>query len=739
MKQTLKLIALTLGIASHLPAHAQVSWTRVAGRSVQSSHLASPAPVFYTSPASVASTLSATSQSAPAIIDLPLPDGSTRSFRVLPSSLLPAALAAKYPRIRTYTATAVGEPSITANLDLTPHGFHAMIYNGEHTSFVDPAADAQDGFYSAHYKHDELRLPGEGHGCQEIPNAAIAARTTATSARLLSGYTLRRYRLAISCTHQYAQKVTGMASPTREDVLSKMTTTMNRVNGIYERELSVTMQFVANEDTLIFTTASGDPLGGYNENASGLMSENQDVTDARIGSANYDIGHAFSTGAGGLSQVGVVCKAGLKAQSVTGSENPSGDGFDVDYVAHEIGHEYGSDHTFNNNQSYACSGNAVPTNAFEPGSGSTIMAYAGICTPDNVQANSNDYFHASSLRQMATYVSNAGDVCASRSPTGNLPPGVGAIASSYAIPARTPFELIAPIAHDSTGGAALTYCWEQWNLGDFGLTQANASAFGPLFRSFEPSASPVRTFPSKTLLLNGVTSNASVDKASGEKLPVVTRSMTFKLTVRSLKGQHGCFAITNDTVHVAVASTGSTGFTVTSQNATGISYQGYSNQQITWNVAGSDLAPVSTADVDIYMSPDGGETWPYHLGKFANNGSANVAIPNPDSNINAARFKVKGTGNIFFNVNTKDFKVVRNFESSIKVTPIPASTVLHLVSDNTMPIKAAIFDIAGRRIWEGEIATGATDIPVQYWPAGIYIMKLADSGNGRSIRRLVVE
>jgi len=744
MKRTITLITFLLAVCAAERVFAGGIWQKAVARpgTERTGHLPANTPTYRVDVAALKASLTASAKSADGrILELPMPDGTTRSFRVTQTSILPPALAAKYPEVQTFTGIAVDDEGVTAKLDYTVYGFHGMVYDGVNTSLIDPAGNPDDGFYTVHYKRDEIRNAGEGVGCETLKtngkSPAAQAKTTDAQQRVLNGYVLRKYRLALSCTHQYAQKVTGSAAPSKAEVLSKMTTTMNRVNGVYERELSVTMVFVANEDAIIFPVATGDPIGDYNSSASSLLGENQKLCDTVIGSANYDIGHSFSTGAGGLSQVGVVCKIGMKAQSVTGSETPYGDGFDIDYVAHEMGHEFASDHTFNNSQSGACNANGVATTAFEPGSGSTIMAYAGICGPDNIQAHSDAYFHAASLSQIRAYIVNDGDACASKTPTGNKPPGVAAFGASYTIPARTPFELIAPDAFDSTGGSSITYCWEQWNLGEFGQTQANTKLRGPLFRSFSPVGTTVRTFPDMEMIRNGIISNASIDKASGEKLPDTGRFMTFKVGVRSVHNNYGCFTLPDDTIHIDVVRTGATGFTVTSQNTTGITYEGNSSQTVTWDIAGSNNAPINAAEVEIFMSADKGNTWTYSLGKFPNNGSASVTVPNPDTNITAARFKVKGAHNVFFNVNSKDFRVERNFESTVKLFPVPVAGTLHVSSENNGVVQAFITNMAGRIEWQGEI-NATLDLPVQYWASGVYILKMVDSSGRRTIRKFVI-
>ena len=422
-----------------------------------------------------------------------------------------------------------------------------------------------EGFYSCYYKKDRKLPVGQLMHCESAEE--LNEEELFTNAKLiklrLNGQLIRTFRLALACTGEYAIAVAG-PSPTKSAVLSKMITSINRVNGVFEREIAVHLNLVANNDTLIFLDPATDPYSN-SSSAGSMLSENPGVVNSRIGLSNYDMGHVFSTGAGGQAQKASVCKNSTKAQGITGRPNPTGDAFDIDYVAHEMGHQLGADHTFNSSMGSCGGGNIVNSSAYEPGSGSTIMAYAGICNSDNLQSHSDDYFHARSLDQIINYLESSSGSCAVTSPSQNNVPVVPSFTQSFTVPMLTPFELTAPMAIDADHDS-LTYCWEQWNRGNYGTSLVAASTSGPIFRSFKPDTSTTRVFPKLDTLVDGITSY------KGEKLPDVDRFLTFRLTVRDLYNGFGSFNFSDDSIHLDVTSAAGP-FTVTSP-ATNVNWLG---------------------------------------------------------------------------------------------------------------------------------------------------------------------
>jgi hypothetical protein len=596
------------------------------------------------------------------VLELPYPDGSFHTYKVWESSIMESGLAAKFPQIKTYFGFDMANPGATLKLDINPINFHAMVFDGTRTFMINPRNRNNATIYASFFKKDLIRTYQQQMHCEIgqtasgiVPNGSpitIGSGLPAlnTTAQRTNGTVHKKYRLALACTYEYACAVTGSTTPTQAPVLAAMVTSVNRVNGVYENEFGVTLTLVNNTNLLIYLT-SADPY--TNNNGSTMLGQNQTTVTTTIGSANYDIGHVFSTGGGGIASLGCVCGS-VKAQGVTGSPSPVGDAYDIDYVAHEMGHQFGCNHTFNSN-SGSCSGNRNNTTAYEPLSGTTIMAYAGICSPDDIQQHSDPYFHAASLVEASKFITTGSGTCyTTATPTNPTPSTVPSILATYNIPFKTPFELTAPIATDPDH-QSMTYCWEAWNLGNFGTAWTTAYTAGPNFRSFNPDTSRTRVFP----MPSRVVRNTASPNYLGEKLPEVARKITAKLTVRDINNGIGCFNFTDDSVNINAINT-TNAFTVLTPATTATTWVGGTNQTVTWNVVGTTAAPINCNFVNIYLSVDSGYTFPYVLAShIANSGTATFSVPNINTT-NKARVKVKGDSNIFFNLNPSVFTIQKN-------------------------------------------------------------------------------
>ncbi|HJQ71162.1 MAG TPA: zinc-dependent metalloprotease family protein [Blastocatellia bacterium] len=582
-------------------------------------------------------------------ITLPMPDGKLARFHAEESPIMEPGLAAQFPEIKTYRGQGIDDPTATTRFDLTPAGFHAIVLSASDTVYVDPYAKDETAHYVSYYKRD-YRRQGASFQCffdeanKDLPQAPARQAPSVSNAG-----TLRTYRLALAATVEY----TAAAGGTVPAAMARMTTTMNRVNGIYERDLSIRMVMVANNASLVFTA---EPDGYTNNNGFTMLGQNQTKLDTVIGNANYDIGHVFSTGGGGVAQLNVPCVTNNKARGVTGLSNPVGDVFDVDYVSHEIGHQFGANHTFNGS-SGSCSSSFSPAK-HEPGSGSTIMAYAGICSLQDLQLNSNDYFHVKSIEEILDYVTNGSGTCAAQTATGNSQPTVNA-GPDFTIPKGTPFTLTA--TGGDPNGDALTYCWEEYDLGPSSPPDNDADGFArPIFRSYSPVPSSSRTFPSLGYILNNANTpppsyacaNGVGVCATGEVLPAITRQMSFQVTARDNRAGGG--GISTDTVAINVTATSGPFFIMQPDTAT--TWNSGESQTVTWDVANTTAGPVNCANVKISLSTDGGNTFPVVVAASTpNDGTQNVIVPCAPTT--KARIKVEAVGNIFFDVSSADFTI----------------------------------------------------------------------------------
>lgn len=576
-------------------------------------------------------------QTSNVIVAFPNTEGVLSNFRIYDSPIMEEELAVKYPDMKTYLGKGIDDPTATMRFSITEFGLHAMILSGTlGTVYIDTYTSDLENYIVYNRTHLQRTSTFEC-GFDEMNHDAFKTVVNDDiELNRASDGNFRIYRLAMACTGEYAAFHGGTVSA----ALAAIVVTINRVNSIYERDFSARLSLVANNNLLIYTNGATDPY--TNNNGGAMLGENQVNITNVIGSANYDIGHVVSTGGGGVAGLGVVCNNSQKARGVTGSPAPVGDPFDIDYVAHEIGHQFGCNHTFNGSSGNCGGGNRNNETAVEPGSGTTIMAYAGICSPQNVQNNSDAHFSFISIAQ-ANARTLLGTNCANTTANGNVAPVVNA-GPDYIIPNGTAF-ILKGSATDANNDA-LTYCWEQTNNDISVQPPLQTSTTGPNFRSRLPMASPERYMPR---IQDVVNNNLA---PTWEVIPNVARTMNFALTVRDNRAPNGGQTGRDDMV-VTTAAVGP--FLVNVPN-TAVSWTVGTNQNVTWTVAGTDSNGINASYVDILLSTDGGFTYPIFLAsKVPNDGSEIITVPN---NVGAQnRIMVRGYNHIFYDISNTNFTI----------------------------------------------------------------------------------
>lgn len=669
------------------------------------------------------------------IIPFPNGEGELENFAVYEASVLHPVLQAKYPNIRSYVGQGIENPSTSIRFSTTLFGLHVMMFSTQGTSYIEPYT--KDLQHYIVYKKSDIKSPHH-FSCLVNDEPVVNVPTNDKPLSVLaSDGTLRTYRLAMACTVEYADfhidqagLNVGTIQQQKEAVLAAMNVTMTRVNGIYERDMAITMQLIPENEDIIFINSDNFS----NNNSGALLGQVQSVIDNIIGFNNYDIGHVVSTGDGGVASLGSVCSSN-KARGVTGRPSPVGDPFDVDYVAHEMGHQFGATHTFNN------SFQRQSSTAVEPGSGSTIMAYAGI-SPPNVQSNSDDYFHTISISQMVNFVDGSGGNCATETDNANTAPFISFL-NSYTIPKTTAF-LLRGNGFDADAGASLTYCWEQVNAnGNSSTVNSSPSPFsatGPNFRSLPPSESPNRYMPDLNDVLAG---NLT---PTWEVVSSVARTFNFALTIRDNQVPNGGQTVRDD-ITVSVVNTAGP-FIVTSQDTNGIIWAGTEQQTITWNVAGTTANGINTANVTIRLSTDGGQNFDTVLAENTpNDGTEVITVPNIDAA--NCRIMVSADSNIYYAVNSKAFSIdmtnsAENFGiDSFTLYPNPnnGSFRISFLSDTTDDVAISVHDVRGREVFNTIYKNEGLfnrNINVQDLQSGMYIVTIAN-GSRKVIKKIIVE
>lgn len=677
------------------------------------------------SPERVKQRLNQHSVNTPMIV--PLPNGQTATYHFTYQPVMVPELAAKYPEIATFTAVDANNPANHGSFDLTPQGFHGMFTHEGKRIMIDPTLVGNTTHYSNYFAKDAIQQqprkpdvflkrvsqhhthsqdhhshsPSHNHNHNHDSASQLSpkpsrsqpmAKPVFTAKRPLAGSQLTTYRIAITTTGDYTAKVHSELFKTnaKTSAMSSITTALSRINEIYRRDLAIQFELVKNNDKLIYTDGKTDPFYDSTEiNAATQPSsntavnptkendnieKNQRIVDKAIGSGNYDLAHLFTLDGGGLAVNGL-CDTANKAQATSGQGAQNNDTFYISYVAHEIGHQLGANHTFNGMQGACDASNRFSSTAWEVGSGSTIMSYAGICPAlsrtklmgDNTASQSDAFFHIGSIEEILSFTKLANvrattqnKTCGKLSTLKNTAPSVDA-GGNTTIPAHTPFFLTGTAT--DTENDTLSYSWEQIDTGAPARLNANGTSkdngSGPLFRSLEPTRSASRFLPSFSGVVSG-------NIARGENYPSTDRTLNFRLTVRDGKG-----GVSTDAKTVTVKNTGRA-FKVIQPSAATLWPQG-GKGRVVWDSAGTSVSPINCSKVDIMYFDDAGE-FTTLLEDTANTGAAMVSVP--QNKTDSARIMVMCRANGFYAVNPAAFGIVDSADATpLDQTPVPPAGI----------------------------------------------------------------
>ena len=722
-------------------------------------------------------------------ISIPSLDGRMEKYQVWENSNFEPQLQAKYPEIRSYVGKGITNKYATINFSLSPQGIQTMVFKADNDAeFIesyDKAGSAYALFTTNNRNKEKLPFTCTTQDNELVQEVLNRVEPTARANNKL----YKTLRLALSCTAEYAIYFGATSSAQSDKVLAAMNATMTRVNGVMERDLAVHLNIIGNTDAVFFYNPSTDPYdpgptgvnGSWNAQLMNTLNKAVflDSNNVAISPSEnaFDIGHLFgaSGGGGNAGCLGCVCSnvrtvnssgrpTSYKGSGFTapGNNIPKGDNFDIDYVSHEMGHQLGANHTFTYNGEGNNTGTRCSNAQVEPGSGVTIMGYAGITNGTvtgvvtDVATRSIPIYSYRSISQIQTNL--AARSCPVSITLNNSVPVVSS-GGNYTIPKGTAFVLKGT-ATDADASDVLTYNWEESDLttGTYTTTTiaTNSKTFstkkdGPLFRTFNSVSTPVRYFPQLSKILLGTlaitASNSSTDWESVYS-GATNRNLNFTFIARDNKPGGGQTATATMTATVDVTKGP---LVVTSQATTGISYAGGSTQTVTWNEAGtSALTGASTVDILLSTNVSGNNTTfaTVLATGVANNGSTQVVLPNVVSS--GCRFMVKPSGNIFFAINAVNFAItaapmanedfsLTNF--SLYPNPNKGSFTVQFDSLSTDAIAIAVHDLRGRSIFERKYSnTGlfSQNIELNGMQSGVYLVTIKD-GDKKVVKKIVIE
>lgn len=574
-----------------------------------------------------------------ATIELPLPDGTTESFSLEPTAFLPPDYASS---IKTLRGSSTWDSRYTTSIVLTPESISAQVFRGTEVTYLN-SRKIDSSTLQFEFASDTGRST-TGYQCLAPPAPKIEA-SPGTLRQQSAAFepVLRTFRLAPGATGEFTEYFGS-----KEEAVRQVVTAMNRAGEIFRREFGISFQLVAGFDRMIFADKDTDPFSS-NEPSENLLKETQAAFDSVIGSVKYDVGIVLIRGTYGLAYIRSACDPARKGSSCVGLPEPAGDAFHVNLVTHELGHQFGANHTFNS-PAGLCSERRNEWAAFEPGTGSTIMSYSSFpCGDDSFQPRHDAYFHSESIKEIRDYINSPSVACVTSKPSDNAPPTVNA-GGDYTIPVGTPFALTA--TGSDPDGDPITYCWEERDLGPAQTLGAPDNGLSPRFRSFPPTDSPTRILPALEHVLAGTDSPE-------ERLPETNRVLRFRVVARASRDD-GALAWADTQLRVTNINGP---FRITS-HASAQTLQG--STRLEWSTGGTERPPISASQVRISLSTDGGLSFPVVLANATpNDGSEDLVLPAIDSS--NARLKVEPLNNIFFDINHASLTIASNLTSGLRL------------------------------------------------------------------------
>jgi len=677
------------------------------------------------------------------LISFPNIDKGFETYEVYEAPVLSYELQQSLPSAKSYIGTSLTNEQKIIRFSVSMFGLKAVILNSKKgIQFIDCITKDRKS-YAMYYRND-LSDRVLAVNCLGDYSASHNRGEYEFEQRHVNDGQLREFRLALACTEEFSTyyvNTLNLSSSSnivkKNAILNVMNDIMTRVNAVYENELSITMTIIPANRDIIFLSDSFLT----NNDISVLIDESQTFIDAFIQSGNYDIGHMLSTSGSGLAQLYSPCTSN-KARAVSGGLGGAPIGVVYENtMLHEMGHQYGAFHTYN---STSCASAATSSSAYEPGGGTTIMSYAGICgTSSNIQSTADNYFHQNSINQMWFNITQGNSTCALSSPTGNNEP-IADAGNNYTIPIGTPYKLIGT-GFDIDGNESLTYSWEQFDLGSSVAAPSDITLDGPVVRSFPPSTDNTRFIPRLEDYVSNV--NSSTD---WEKLLLINRDVNFSLAVRDNDISGGQIGV--DYMTVTVDNSGGP-FTVTSQNVNNLSFSGGSTQTVTWNIANTNLSPFNSNSVNIRLSTNGGLTFDTLLiSNTPNDGSESVILPNLDAA--SCRIMVESASNIFYNINTKNFAIQEDLNveevsgfKNLSVFPNPSKGKFTIQFDSKIDynhdVIVDIYDISGRSVYEKAFSNAnahqfSQTIDLSDMAVGVYVLNIS-AGTNNSSYKIIIE